>query len=144
MLRNLPFVGSFPVLLQFGDRPDLFGQVSHAGIPLRGHPGVDFALPEGTPVVAVQHGVVLEIREESQNYGRSVLLGHRWGQSFYAHLSEIRVQEGQQVGASQLEKVHAVTLDYLAHVHQLAQQGGRAGRGRWAGVGLMHRRCRRR
>lgn len=102
MLRNLPFVGSFPVMLQFGDRPDLFGQVSHAGIALRGHPGVDFALPEGTPVVAVQHGVVLEVREESQGYGRSVLLGHRWGQSFYAHLSEIRVQSGQQVGASQI------------------------------------------
>jgi hypothetical protein len=102
MLRNLPFVGNFPVLLQFGDRPDLFGQVSQADIPLKGHPGVDFALPEGTPVVAVQHGVVLEVREEAQGYGRSVLLGHRWGQSFYAHLSEIRVQEGQQVGASQI------------------------------------------
>lgn len=102
MLRNLPFVGNFPVLLHFGDRPDLFGQVSHAGIPLHGHPGVDFALPEGTPVVAVQHGVVLEVREDLEGYGHSVLLGHRWGQSFYAHLSEIRLQEGQQVGASQI------------------------------------------
>lgn len=102
MLRNFPFVGNFPVLLRFGDRPDLFNQVSHAGTPLRGHPGIDFALPEGTPVVAIQHGVVLEVRDEPQGYGHSVVLGHRWGQSLYAHLSEVRVQEGQQVGASQI------------------------------------------
>jgi hypothetical protein len=37
------------------------------------------------------------------------------------------VEAQQQVGAGQLEEVHAVALDDLAHVHQLAQQ--EAGRG---------------
>ncbi|HXF60035.1 MAG TPA: peptidoglycan DD-metalloendopeptidase family protein, partial [Caldilineaceae bacterium] len=118
MLRNLPFVGNYPVMMSFGDRPDLYGRVSHAGIPLRGHPGIDFALPEGTPVVAVQHGVVLDVRNDPQGYGLSVLLGHRWGQTFYGHLHEVRVQQGQQVGASQMVGLSGQTgLAETPHLH---------------------------
>ncbi len=40
----------------------------------------------------------------------------------------VGVEAEQQVGAGQFEEVHAVALDDLAHVHQFAQQGGRAGR----------------
>lgn len=105
MLRNAPFAGDYPIALHFGEQPDLFSRVSFAGVPLRGHPGIDFALPEGTSVVAVQHGVVLDVREEGQDgdsgYGNSVLVGHRWGQTFYAHLASIDVKQGQQVGAGQ-------------------------------------------
>ncbi len=38
------------------------------------------------------------------------------------------VKAEQQVGSGQFEEVHAVALDDLSHVHQFAQQAGRAGR----------------
>jgi len=101
MLRNLPFSGDFPISLRFGDNADLFHKVSFKEIPLLGHPGIDFDLPLRTPVLAVQHGVVLDVRNDPSGYGNSVLLSHRWGQTFYAHLSEVRVEKGQQAAAGQ-------------------------------------------
>lgn len=122
MLRNAPFMGDYPIALQFGEQPELFRRVSFAGVPLRGHPGIDFALPEGTSVVAVQHGVVLDVREEAASgdtgYGNSVLVGHRWGQTFYAHLASVDVKQGQQVGAGQqlgLSGQSGVTDDPVLH-----------------------------
>ena len=88
MLRTMPFAGNHPVILGFGERPDLFSRVSVDDQPLSGHPGLDFELPAETPISAVQHGVVLETRDDPDAYGKSVLLGHRWGQTFYAHLSD--------------------------------------------------------
>ena len=101
MLRNLPFSGDFPVSLRFGESHDLFKRLSFKGVPLLGHPGLDFDLPLRTPVLAVQHGVVLDVRSDPDGYGDSVLLSHRWGQTFYAHLSEVRVEKGQQAAAGQ-------------------------------------------
>lgn len=101
MLRNLPFSGDFPVSLRFGESQDLFRRVSFKGEPLLGHPGLDFELPLRTPVLAVQHGVVLDVRNDPDGYGNSVLLSHRWGQTFYAHLGEVRVEKGQQAAAGQ-------------------------------------------
>ena len=101
MLRNLPFLGEFPVSLRFGESRDLFQRVSFKGVPLLGHPGLDFDLPNRTPVLAVQHGVVLDVRNDPDGYGNSILLSHRWGQTFYAHLSEVRVEKGQQAAAGQ-------------------------------------------
>jgi hypothetical protein len=101
MLRNLPFSGDFPISLRFGESKDLFQRVSFKGLPLLGHPGIDFDLPPKTPVLAVQHGVVLDVRDDPAGYGNSVLLSHRWGQTFYGHLSEVRVEKGQQAAAGQ-------------------------------------------
>ncbi|MCC6458199.1 MAG: peptidoglycan DD-metalloendopeptidase family protein [Caldilineaceae bacterium] len=101
MLRNLPFSGEYPISQHFGESPELFRNVSFKGVPLYGHPGLDFDLPPGTPVLAVQHGVVLDVRNDPDGYGQSVLLSHRWGQTFYAHLDEVRVEKGQQAAAGQ-------------------------------------------
>ncbi|MCC9074815.1 M23 family metallopeptidase [Litorilinea aerophila] len=101
MLRNLPFVGSYPILQGFGDNPEAYQAIRCGGQPLRGHNGIDYATPPGTPIQAVYEGAVLEAREDPGGFGRFVLLGHRWGQSLYAHLAEIQVQKGQQVQAGQ-------------------------------------------
>jgi hypothetical protein len=101
MLRNLPYSGDFPISLRFGENKELFRRVSFKGVPLLGHPGLDFDLPLRTPVLAVQHGVVLDVRNDPDGYGNSVLLSHRWGQTFYGHLSEVRVEKGQQAAAGQ-------------------------------------------
>ena len=101
MLRNLPFSGTYPLSLGFGEEPQLFRRLIFKGVPVNGHPGLDFELPLGTSVLAVQHGVVLDVRNDPDGYGQSVLLGHRWGQTFYAHLNEVRVEKGQQAAAGQ-------------------------------------------
>lgn len=101
MLRNLPFSGDYPLSLRFGENPELFRKVSFKGVSLLGHPGLDFDLPPKTAILAVQHGVVLDVRNDPDGYGQSVVISHRWGQTFYAHLSEIRVEKGQQAAAGQ-------------------------------------------
>lgn len=102
MLQNYPFVGDFPVAQAFGEHPELYQAVQDNGIPLRGHNGVDFALPMGVPVVAVRQGVVLQVQQEPAYFGNYVLIGHEWGQSFYAHLASSAVQVGQSVSGGQL------------------------------------------
>jgi murein DD-endopeptidase MepM/ murein hydrolase activator NlpD len=62
------------------------------------HPGLDIAVPIGSPVRAAGGGTVLQAGEEAE-YGRFVLLEHPGGyQSMYGHLSRITVAPGQRVG----------------------------------------------
>jgi hypothetical protein len=101
MLQNLPFIGSFPISQAFGDHPAHYAGFGCGNTPLRGHNGLDFPTPPGTPVIAVQAGVVLSAGTDPGRFGHFVLLGHEWGQSLYAHLGELRVGQGQQVAAGQ-------------------------------------------
>ena len=101
MLKQPPFLGNFPVTQPFGANPERYRTLACAGTPLAGHNGVDFALPMGTPIVAVQDGAVLAAGEDAARFGRFVLVGHAWGQSLYAHLDAIGVQKGQPVAAGQ-------------------------------------------
>lgn len=68
------------------------------------HAGADFLAPRGTPVFAVQEGVVEAVAHEGRTttfagYGNAIVVYHpetnRW--SFYAHLDEALVQVGQRV-----------------------------------------------
>ncbi len=101
MLRNSPFVGTFPILQAFGAQPNEYAAVSCGGVALRGHQGIDFAAPLGTEILAVQAGQVLATGHEEHGFGHYVLLGHDWGQSLYAHLGEVLVHHGAQIGAGQ-------------------------------------------
>jgi murein DD-endopeptidase MepM/ murein hydrolase activator NlpD len=63
----------------------------------RMHAGTDMAGAYGSPVVATADGVVIKAGWES-GYGRIVTIRHDFGfETRYAHLSEIRVSEGQRV-----------------------------------------------
>ena len=118
MLQNMPFIGEFQAEQSFGENPHVYRKVTCGGIRLRGHNGIDYALPPGTLVVGVQNGVVLEAGEDPDGFGRFVLLGHRWGQSLYAHLSQIHVHRGQQVGSGQLLGMSGNSgLSLAPHLH---------------------------
>jgi hypothetical protein len=61
---------------------------------------------------------VLDVRNDADGYGNAVLLGHRWGQTFYGHLSEVRVEKGQQAAAGQtigLSGDSGITDDPILH-----------------------------
>lgn len=64
----------------------------------RMHTGVDFAAPTGTPVLAAIAGRVV-LAEAISGYGLTVMLEHANGlQTLYAHLEQIEVSVGAQVG----------------------------------------------
>ena len=66
--------------------------------------GVNFAVPEGTPVYAAGKGTVLNADDEDNGYGLCVIIDHGSGglATLYAHLSEISVKEGGEVNAGDL------------------------------------------
>ncbi len=114
MLNNPPFAGDNPILQQFGDSPCAFLRLKCGGAALRGHPGIDFALPAATPVLAVAAGTVIaaqsdSLRDEGESgeatpaggFGQYVLLRHHWGQTLYAHLSALHCAPGQTIQVGQ-------------------------------------------
>ncbi len=91
-----PFDGSYPVTLAFGENvDDPWLKAKYASFGLAGHDGIDYGLPEGTPVYAVDDGVVA--RAENEPYGLTVILQHEWGRSYYGHLRLFAVQGNQEV-----------------------------------------------
>src|SRR5947209_165621 len=77
------------------------GQV-RPGDPAESHPGIDIAVPVGTPVRAAGGGVVEAVGTDSA-YGLFVLLRHSGGyETMYGHASRLLVQEGDAVPARQV------------------------------------------
>lgn len=60
------------------------------------HKGIDWALPEGTPVNAIDSGTV-QATGVSNNEGRYIIIAHSWGNSQYYHLSKSNVKAGDKV-----------------------------------------------
>jgi len=63
----------------------------------RMHNGADFASSPGTPIYATADGVVIHAGWQG-GFGRMIKIQHDFGiQTYYAHLSRIRVEKGQRV-----------------------------------------------
>jgi murein DD-endopeptidase MepM/ murein hydrolase activator NlpD len=66
------------------------------------HQGVDFRVPLGTPIAAIQHGVVTFAGWHG-SYGKKIVIRHVDGvTSLYAHLTSTSVRVGQNVKAGQV------------------------------------------
>jgi len=89
---GLPLGGTLSVSSEFGLRPNPFGGRSYEL-----HNGIDFTGPIGKPVLATADGVV-EKSERAGGYGLHVVIDHGFGhETLYAHLSELKVDAGDQV-----------------------------------------------
>ena len=97
-VRN-PFAGHFPLSQAWGSNPGFYSRFKYNGVPLKGHNGFDFAMPVGTPLLAVDAGRVIQVRFGVGGFGKYVLLEHDWGESVYAHMDQIAVAEGEAVPA---------------------------------------------
>lgn len=77
-----------------------FGMVRNGGT--RVHQGEDYQAEPGTPVFAVDDGVI-ELRT-TESYGKQILLtceNFKGEYAFYAHLNAVHVENGQRVKAGE-------------------------------------------
>lgn len=64
----------------------------------RAHNGIDIADQMNAPIMAAQNGVVTDAYYNRGGYGNLVIIQHGEGvKTYYAHLSQMTVVEGQQV-----------------------------------------------
>lgn len=99
-------IQSIPVLQPIAN-PDLDLLVSGFGMRLNPfhkgkyfHPGIDFAAPKGTPVLATAPGKVIILKRSDLQAGYGNYLDIDHGNGFitrYAHLEDISVSRGQEV-----------------------------------------------
>jgi murein DD-endopeptidase MepM/ murein hydrolase activator NlpD len=94
-----PYRGRHPISQLFGQNPGFYGQYTYDGVPLRGHNAVDFAMPIGADLLAVDSGRVSQIGFDANGYGHYVVLQHNWGESLYAHMAQVGVGVGQMVAS---------------------------------------------
>jgi murein DD-endopeptidase MepM/ murein hydrolase activator NlpD len=116
---STPFEGSHPVSQFWGQHPEQYGQFNYNGVRLKGHNGIDFAMPPGTNLIAVDAGRVMEISFEPGGFGRYIKLEHRWGESFYAHIGNVHVEAGQRIKRNELIAVAGPSLfpNLPPHLH---------------------------
>ncbi len=79
-----------------------FGYSRETGAYTIAHKGTDFRASVGTPVRAINIGIV-RVVQEGRTYGKTLVVDHGDGvQSFYLHLSQINVKVGQIVGRGEV------------------------------------------
>ena len=111
----LPVLNSFRYTSGFGMR---WGRM---------HKGTDFAAPHGTPIHATADGVVTHAGWLS-GYGRLVKIRHEFGiETRYAHMSRIRVKEGQRVSRGErIGDMGNTGRSTGTHLHYEVRVGGKA------------------
>jgi murein DD-endopeptidase MepM/ murein hydrolase activator NlpD len=91
------------------------------------HPGIDIAVPMGTPIRAAGGGTVAEATDDPE-YGHFILITHPNGyQSMYGHASRVLVLPGQVVAAGEVIGLSGSTGRSTApHLHFEIRRGGRS------------------
>ncbi len=109
--------------------------LDEAGVVTRGqvgggggdqHPGLDVAVPMGTPIRAAGGGTVAEAGDDPE-YGRFILINHPDGyQTMYGHASRVLVVPGQFVSAGAVIGLSGSTGRSTApHLHFEIRRDGR-------------------
>ena len=108
--------------------------LSEPGVITRGqvggsepHPGIDIAVPMGTPIRAAGGGTVADAGDDPE-YGHFILITHPDGyQSMYGHASRVLVLPGQVVAAGEVIGLSGSTGRSTApHLHFEIRRGGRS------------------
>lgn len=96
-----PFRGDYRISQRFGE---IIEGVTKDNKP---HTGIDYACPEGTPILASAEGTVLFAGLDKTGYGNLIIIRHDSDHTtLYAHLSSMsvkalqKVEQGEQIGCS--------------------------------------------
>lgn len=98
---RLPYDGNFPISQKFGENSDMYSPFG-----LKGHNGIDFAIPTGNRIVAPHGGIVKEAYFDENGYGNYVKIEDAVQGSVLGHLQSISVKigdaliEGDTIGIS--------------------------------------------
>lgn len=76
------------------------------------HPGVDYGISRGKPIIAISNGKVILIKEIGLDGGEVVVVHGKHFMSIYAHLSKIFVMEGQLLKRGQLLGLSGASNNY--------------------------------
>lgn len=96
---NKPFFGEFPITQTFAEHEER--RLANGWQYYNG--GIDWGLPERTPICAALEGFVSKIEVLNTGYGNVVKLDHENGlQTLYAHLSYSVVSLGQIITRGQM------------------------------------------
>ena len=122
-LQDLESTGG--VLPSSSPKGDKFGYSSWRG---RNHNGIDYPLPEGTPISVIQPGTVADAGFRNNGYGNQVKVNHPGGvSSFYAHLSSINVASGQKIDpGTVIGKIGSTGRSTGPHLHFEVDVNGKA------------------
>ena len=94
------------------------------------HPGIDFNIRIGTPIIAISDGTVLAIGEPDSKelYGGGIFVKISHGEHFdaiYGHLSKILIEKGQLLKRGQMIGLSGASNDGYAHLHfGICKKGG--------------------
>ncbi len=92
-----PFSGNYEITQIFGVNPQNYSQFG-----LKGHNGIDYALPSGTNVLAPHDGKIIEATLDPAGYGLYTKIENDIEGSVLAHFKELRVGVGDAVSEGQL------------------------------------------
>lgn len=94
--KNL-FEGNFPLSQRFGENPDWYARFG-----MKGHNGIDYALPNGTKLYSCLFGTVTEFLNDTQGYGLYVKIENDECGVIYAHMQKSLVKVGDFVEPGRL------------------------------------------
>lgn len=85
----------------------------------REHHGVDYLVPEGTPIFATADGTIESLTDQISSRGKVVMIDHGNGyKTSYGHLSEIRVKRGDKVKRGDIIALSGNSgLSFAPHLH---------------------------
>ncbi|KKL69339.1 hypothetical protein LCGC14_2115920, partial [marine sediment metagenome] len=92
----------------------------------RMHNGTDFAASLGTPIYSTADGVVIH-SGWSSGFGKLVKIQHEFGiQTYYAHMSKLRVKKGQRVSRGErIGDMGTTGRSTGVHLHYEVRVGGK-------------------
>jgi murein DD-endopeptidase MepM/ murein hydrolase activator NlpD len=134
MMFLYPLPSPFPISQSFGANPGAYDRFK-----LKGHNGIDFAAPTGTPVLAAADGWVERAQSDPEGYGLYVQIRHPGEcspvifvfRTVYGHLSRIDVHPETAVKAGQVIGLSGSTGNSTGpHLHFESRQPHRSHRGR--------------
>lgn len=85
----------------------------------REHHGVDYLIPEGTPIFATADGTIEALSDQNTSHGKAITINHGNGyKTSYGHLSKIRVKKGDKVKRGDIIALSGNSgLSFAPHLH---------------------------
>jgi len=109
-----PLKKKYRVSQFYGENPKMYKKYK-----MRGHNGIDYATPEGTPVYASFDGVTIVKDSGEKGYGLHIRIINKDYEAVYGHLRDVFVQDGETVrqGTSKLGDTGNSGFSTGPHLH---------------------------